>query len=279
MKKAMLDTAHGGRDPGATGPTGLQEKDVSLDMVKRVAGELGPVAEVRMTREDDRTLGPTLDADLQARADMANEWGADIFVSIHDNSSENRTAHGCEVWTSPGQTEADALAECIIKAMEAALPEMSFRKDLTDGDSDKEERFAVLVRTNMPSVLIELGFISNPTEEGLLKNETFKARAARAIAEGIAGYLGVQLPDKSEGGNEVMSEQWELDVLKEAEQLGLIQPGVHQPGEQPTKAFVLAVTLNRCKNCTKHLDSEIKLRELRQGVSDLATRAASLAAK
>lgn len=244
MKKAMLDTAHGGRDPGATGPTGLREKDVSLDVVRLVAEELSPAAEVRLTREDDRALGPTLDEDLQARADMANEWPADIFVSIHDNSSENRAAHGCEVWTSPGQTDADALAESIIRAMEAALPEMTMRKDLTDGDSDKEERFAVLVRTWMPAVLIELGFISNPTEEEYLRNESFKAKAARAIAEGIAGYLGAPLPDKSEGGNEAMPEEWELNVMKEAEETGLIQPDMHQPGETPTKAFVLAVTLN-----------------------------------
>lgn len=193
-KRIMEDPGHGGRDPGAIGPTGVQEKVITLAIARKVAEILKPVADVRLTREDDRAMGPSLNADLQARADMANSWGADCFVSIHCNSSANRSVSGCEIYTSPGQTKADALAESIIKSMEAALPELIFRKDLTDGDSDKEAAFAVLMRTKMPAVLIELGFISNPAEEALLENPAFQGRAARGIAEGVAKYLGVQLP-------------------------------------------------------------------------------------
>ena len=194
-KKVTGDPGHGGKDPGAIGPTGTQEKAITLAVSKMVADLLKPVVEVKLTREDDRALGATVNADLQTRADMANSWGADVFFSIHCNSAVDRNAHGGEVYTTPGQGQADVLAESIIKAMEKGLPELSFRKDTTDGDSDKEAKFAVLTRTKMPAVLIELAFISNPAEEALLKNPEFQARASRAIAEGIAGYLGLQLPE------------------------------------------------------------------------------------
>lgn len=193
-KKAMLDPGHVGHDSGAVGLTGLQEKDITLPVARKVADILRPVMEVKLTREDYRARGLTLNADLTDRADVANEWGADIFVSFHCNASENRTAHGCEVWTSPGQTGADALAEAIIKALEAEFPNIVTRKDLTDGDSDKEARFAVLTRTWMPAALVELAFISNPTEEAMLEGPAYQDRAARAVAQGIADYLGLQLP-------------------------------------------------------------------------------------
>lgn len=207
LYKIADDPGHGGWDSGAIGPTGVQEKVVTLSVARMLAEVLRSEAEVRLTREDDRGLGPTEDADLQARVNMANNWGADIFVSIHCNSAKDRSAHGCEVWTTPGQTQADALAESIIRAMEAALPELTFRKDYTDGDSDKEANFAVLTRTKMPAVLIELAFISNPTEEALLESPAFQARAAMAIAKGIANFLGVQLPVPEED-----IEIWQADM-------------------------------------------------------------------
>lgn len=194
LYKIVDDPGHGGHDPGSVGSTGVQEKVITLAVAKQLADILQSVAEVRLTREDDRALGETLSTDLTARANMANSWGADCFLSIHCNSAENRSAHGCEVWTSPGQTQADVLAECIIRAMGKEFPDMTFRRDMVDGDSDKEARFAVLMRTCMPAALIELAFISNPTEEVMLESPSYQARAARAIAEGTAAYLGMQLP-------------------------------------------------------------------------------------
>lgn len=194
MAKGMFDPGHIGHDSGAIGPSGLQERDVTLPVAKKVADILRQVMETRLTREDDKPQRLTLNADLKDRADSANDWGANFFVSMHCNSSVNRTAHGCEVYTSRGQTGADVLAECIIKAMEAEFPDMTFRKDYTDGDSDKEAGFAVLTRTLMPAVLVELAFISNPTEEALLESSAYQDRAAQAIARGIADYLGIKLP-------------------------------------------------------------------------------------
>lgn len=193
-KKVVIDPGHGGRDPGAVGPTGTQEKVITLAVGKMVAEILAPVADIQLTRGSDIALGVNLNADLQARADMANFWDADVFVSIHTNSAENRAAHGAEVYTTPGQGQADVLAESIVRAMEDALPELAFRKDIADGDSDKEARLAVLTRTRMPAVLVELAFISNPREGALLENPIFQARAALAVAQGVCGYLGVKLP-------------------------------------------------------------------------------------
>lgn len=194
MKKIMLDPGHGGRDHGAVGPTGVQEKVITLAVAKQVADILWSVAEVKLTREDDRALGVSLASDLKARSKLANTWGADCFVSTHCNSAENRAAHGCEVWTSRGQTQADVLAECIIRALEAEFPDITFRKDYSDGDGDKESKFAVLMQTKMPAALVELAFISNPAEEAMLESHAYQDRAAQAIAEGIADYLGLQLP-------------------------------------------------------------------------------------
>lgn len=194
MKKIMIDPGHGGHDPGAIGPTGVQEKFITVAVAKLMVDILKPVAEVRLTRDTDIALGSTEENDLQARVNAAHNFGADIFISIHCNSVISRAAHGCEVWTSPGQTAADAMAESIVKSLESGLTELSVRKDMSDGDSDKEARFAVLTRTRMPACLVELAFISNPTEEALLESGTFQKRAARAIAEGIAEYSGLQMP-------------------------------------------------------------------------------------
>ena len=72
-------------------------------------------------------------------------------------------------------------------------------------------------------------------------------------------------------GEKPVMEQWKLDALKEAEELGLINKGVHNPEDVPDKAFVLAVTLNRCKNCEKYINAEIKNREVRQGISNIVS--------
>ena len=193
-KKVVHDPGHVGHDSGAVGPTGVQERDIALPVARGVADILQPVMEVRLTREDDRSRWLTLNADLTDRADAANDWGADCFISIHCNAAADGTAHGCEVWTSRGQTGGDILAEAVLQSLRAEFPDMTFRMDMADGDSDKEAGFAVLARTRMPAALVELAFISNPTEEAMLESQAYQDRAARAIAQGIADYLGVQLP-------------------------------------------------------------------------------------
>ena len=187
--KVVIDPGHAGRniDPGAVnGSTGLQEADVALVISRQVANYLLNVGyEVKLTRtewEQEET------DDLSYRTALANDWGADIFISLHCNSAANESAEGYEVWTSPGQTEGDRLATCIYKQIAAEFPDRAGRTDYSDGDPDNESRFYVLVYTDAPACLVEMAFISNDEEAALLANAAWWDRYARAIARGVTDY-------------------------------------------------------------------------------------------
>ena len=189
--RIVIDPGHAGRniDPGAVnGSTGLQEADVALVISRQVANYLLNVGyEVKLTRtewEQEET------DDLSYRTALANDWGADIFISLHCNSAANESAEGYEVWTSPGQTEGDRLATCIYKQIAAEFPDRAGRTDYSDGDPDNESRFYVLVYTDAPACLVEMAFISNDAEAALLADAEWKDRYARAIARGVTDYFG-----------------------------------------------------------------------------------------
>lgn len=188
MKKLMLDPGHGGRDPGAIGHGGLEEKRVVLDLCEEIRDRLRGVMQVSMTRHGDEFV------ELGQRATLANIDEADYFVSIHCNAAENRGARGFEVWTSPGKTGADPLATEIFRAMECSDPSAPARKDLGDGDVDKEARFTVLVKTEMPAVLVEVGFLTNYMDESMLGDDYELSRIAGAITEGILKHAGLGAP-------------------------------------------------------------------------------------
>lgn len=188
MKKVVLDPGHGGPDPGAIGPTGVQEKVVSLAIARKVSEILAPVAQVKLTRERDEALGFNTTADLEARARIANEFGADCFISIHCNAAKDPKAQGTETYHFPGS----GLGRKLAQAIQARLVSELQRPDR----GVKEARYLVLRETRIPACLVELAFISNPTEEALLENPDFQAWTALAIAQGVADFLGVQLPDK-----------------------------------------------------------------------------------
>jgi N-acetylmuramoyl-L-alanine amidase len=188
VKKIMIDPGHNGdKDPGAIGPTGAHESIITLAVAKQVAEILKPVAEVRLTRDSDIALGASQSADLTARANLANAWGADCFVSIHCNAAENRAAVGTEVFCYTLKGSGYELAKTVHDCMVPSL-------GLIDRGV-KAANFAVVRQTKMPACLVELAFISNATEEARLESSAFQRRAARAIAKGVAGYLGLQLPD------------------------------------------------------------------------------------
>ena len=188
--KVVIDPGHAGRniDPGAVnGSTGLQEADVALVISRQVANYLLNVGyEVKQTRtewEQEET------DDLSYRTALANDWGADIFISLHCNSAANQSAEGYEVWTSPGNTLGDKLATCIYGQIAAEFPDRAGRTDYSDGDPDKESRFYVLVHTDAPACLVEMAFISNDAEAALLANAAWQDRYARAIARGVTDYF------------------------------------------------------------------------------------------
>lgn len=213
MKKVMIDPGHGGKDPGAIGPTGAYEADVNLLVAKKVAVLLQPVVSAGLTRKTDIGLGSSVSADLIARSNMANQAGADVFVSIHCNSAVDATAHGTETHCYPGSVKGAVLAQCLQDRLVPAL-------GLTDRGT-KESNFAVLRQSKMPAALVELAFISNSVEEKLLQSEDFQDRAALAIAQGICDFLGVRLPQQ---------EMVPLDEQRQSDDIKIVVFGKEFPG-------------------------------------------------
>jgi len=189
MLKFTGDPGHGGRDPGAIGPTGVQEKVITLAVAKKVADILRPIMSATLTRYADICLSENLSVDLTKRAELANFSLSDVFVSIHCNAATDPAAHGTETHCYPKSVRGKTLAGMIQSRLIPAL-------GLTNRGV-KESNFAVLRQSQMPAALVELAFISNPTEEALLESEAFQDRAALAIAQGICDFLGVVTPIQS----------------------------------------------------------------------------------
>ena len=185
--KTMIDPGHGGKFPGAVNDRlGLQEKTVALAYSLALRTQLLKAGHaVRMTREDDRHLAEDRGADLAIRVAIANAWVPDLFLSIHCNAAEAINANGIEVWTSPGETASDAAATAIYNSVLAAFPHKNFRKDMSDGNPDKESKFLVLTETRCPAVLIELGFLSNDMEAEWLDTDKTITEYVEALAMGI----------------------------------------------------------------------------------------------
>lgn len=191
--KVVIDPGHAGRnvDPGAVNSaTGLQEADIALIVSRRVESLLLAAGhEVKLTRTDWEQAETD---DLSYRTSLANDWGAELFVSIHCNSAASRGAAGYEVWTSPGDTLGDVLATFIFEQIAAEFPDRAGRTDLSDGDPDKESRFYVLVHTDAPASLVEMAFISNDEEAALLSDAAWQERYARAIVQGVTDYAALK---------------------------------------------------------------------------------------
>lgn len=177
MDDYIIDPGHGGIDPGAIGSTGLMEKDVTLKIALKVGKLLTDRGlHINYTRVDDKTLS------LSARANIANNSKAKYVVSIHINAAENKKATGTESFSFKEGTEGEKLAKSIndnlVKAI--GLPNRGV----------KVANFAILRETNMPAALTEVSFISNPSEEALLRDEAFIDKVAEGIARGMVEFKG-----------------------------------------------------------------------------------------
>ncbi|WP_170291841.1 N-acetylmuramoyl-L-alanine amidase [Heliobacterium mobile] len=190
MRKIICwDAGHGGRDPGAVGPNGTEEKNITLAVALQAAEFLQPVADSVFTRTEDVDFcgeSYSVNLDLQNRVQIANNSGANYFVSVHCNSADDARAKGTEsyCWQFGGQGE--KLAEALQKKMIATL-ELVNR-------GVKEANFYVLRNTVMPASLVELAFISNPSEEELLNDPEWQREAAWSLAAGVADFLGESIP-------------------------------------------------------------------------------------
>lgn len=178
----LIDAGHGGRDSGAVSQDGQTlEKDIALKVSLRVAEILQPFGNVALSRSDDTFLT------LSGRARKANKLGADL-LSIHCNAGGGR---GFEAFTSPGQTKSDPWATEILEELSESFPGRPIRKDLRDGDPDKEQRFTVLTRTKHSAVLVELGFIDTDEGRAFLTDSANQENLATAIARATLRHNGL----------------------------------------------------------------------------------------
>jgi len=230
LGKVVIDAGHGGHDQGTAGPTGLLEKDLVLDVALR----LGALLEQRMGSQVVYTRSTDVFVALEERTAMANAAKADLFLSIHANSSPLRNISGAETYylnftSSKVDLEVAArenasstksiheLRELIQKiALKEKLDESrefaarlqgtlagTWMKanDSARNRGTKKAPFVVLIGASMPSVLAEVGFLSNPRDEGLMKKADYRQKLAEALCRGIEQYAeslgGVEVAQRS----------------------------------------------------------------------------------
>lgn len=187
-KLIAIDPGHGGCDPGAIGPTGATEKSVTLRIsmeVKKLLEASG--AKVIMTRTTDVEVSPKKEnasdiEELQARCDVANKAKADVFVCIHMDSFSSREARGTTgYYYAKGTASSRRLASLIQSSVVRYLN--------TQSRGTKSCNFYVVRKTNMPATLVEIAFLSNPSEEKLLTSAAGVQKAAQGVADGIAEFF------------------------------------------------------------------------------------------
>lgn len=230
--RIVVDAGHGGHDTGTIGPHGLQEKDLVLDVALRLGKLIDQRmgAEVVYTRDDD-TFIP-----LETRTAIANKEEADLFISIHANSSDDESARGIETYYLNFTSSADALE---VASRENAVSEKSIHelqdlvkkialKDKIDESKEfagdvqkslysglsaknkglrdrgvKKAPFIVLIGANMPSILAEISFVSNPQDEKKLQTPEYRQKIAESLYRGMAKYVsglsGVKVASKLPG--------------------------------------------------------------------------------
>lgn len=219
INRIVLDAGHGGHDTGTIGPTGLMEKDLCLDVALRLGKIIQqklPGADIVYTRSDD-TFIP-----LEDRTRIANDAKADLFLSIHANSSPDHAARGIETYylSLRGSAEATEVAarenavsqesihdlEDIVKKI-ARTEKIDESKELAEDVQDslskriqktakpvknrgvRKAPFVVLIGADMPSILTEISFLSNPADEQLLKRPEHRQRVAEGLYAGVSEYL------------------------------------------------------------------------------------------
>jgi N-acetylmuramoyl-L-alanine amidase len=213
LQRVVIDAGHGGHDTGTIGPSGYTEKELVLDVARRlkdlIASRLG--TDVVLTRNDD-TFIP-----LETRTAMANQSEGDLFISIHANSGRNRTVRGVETYYLNITTSREALDVAMREnaASDRSIHEQqSLIKNIMLRDKVEESRelarviqksmaarpnsgvdrgvkqapFIVLIGASMPSILAEISFISNPQEEKLLKTAEYRQQIAESLFEGVRSY-------------------------------------------------------------------------------------------
>ena len=219
LRKVVVDAGHGGKDPGAIGVGGLKEKDIVLDIARRIKKDFEAAGvQVVMTRDTEDFVT------LADRTEIASKPDVDLFVSIHANANKTRRANGIEVYyagtlSKEDQSEDQRLANerkiCSLYNMRSDIRDIkdivtdmlyTYKRAFSPGLSDavsrglenelprqsrgsKPERFFVLRNTLIPAVLVEVGFVTNPKEATLLKDNSFRQRMADSITKSVLRFV------------------------------------------------------------------------------------------
>ena len=228
VEVVVIDAGHGGKFPGAH-YGGVYEKDLTL----KVALKLGKLVEEGMpgvkvvyTRTADRTLGADLAADLQARADIANKAGGDLFISIHANAAPRATGvRGVETLIM-GESSKEAIVRAYIQNLQFTYGEysMAFARCIQNSylkagrhsRGIKPQLLRVLYATDMPGVLTEIGFMSNQQELAYMKSDRGQNEIARSLYQAIRNYSAYVLGTR----------------MAEEEQAAAAKPAAEQPAEK-----------------------------------------------
>ncbi|HQR37479.1 MAG TPA: N-acetylmuramoyl-L-alanine amidase [Blastocatellia bacterium] len=207
----VLDPGHGGQDTGTIGPGGLAEKDVCLDIARRLRASLRaelPGVEIIMTRDSDRFVS------LEERTAIANARNADLFISVHANASQQSSASGVETFVLDPSAAPQAAQPAKEKDPSQAYARVTFASQFAESralagyvqgslvrgisaksPSSAKDRgikhasFAVLRGARMPSILAEVSFVSNPDDENRLRTPAFRQKIAASLTAGIRGYV------------------------------------------------------------------------------------------
>jgi len=218
LKKVVIDPGHGGNDPGALSRSGLREKNVNLDIAKKLSALLrAEGVQTVLTRSTDKFIP------LSSRVSIANRSGADLFISIHSNAARSRSLSGFEVYYVAPSVSDSKRAAFTARSTSLNLKDTVFSSDtqdlkaiiwdmiytnsraesielarslcrIMDSNIDanilgvKNARFQVLKGITMPGILVEVGFLSNANEERLLRTDAYREKLAVGILEGIRDY-------------------------------------------------------------------------------------------
>jgi N-acetylmuramoyl-L-alanine amidase len=220
VHRVVIDAGHGGHDTGAIGPSGVREKDITLQIAQRIRDKLNtelPSVEVIMTRDDDRTLA------LQDRTNTSNAAAADLFISVHCNASPSRKVRGVETYflnitndkyeMKLAARENAELGEGSISDLDFILADLAMKSNVDDSVrlgrsvqksimtklhktwSDvpdlglKHALFFVLMGNKMPSILVETSFLSNKQEEKRLSSPEYQDTIADGVVDGVRAFV------------------------------------------------------------------------------------------
>jgi len=192
-KVIVVDPGHGGIDPGVVGKSGALEKDINLAVGKRLAANLGQAgAMVLMTRETDTDLSDPSTVgvmakkreDLKRRVALANDHKADLYISVHVNSFPSADRRGAQTFVQPKSAESKKAAQFIQMELSSLLKN-------TDRLTNEVD-FYITRNTSMPTVITEIGFMTNDSEEKLLQDLAYQGKVAWAIYAGAVKYFAQQ---------------------------------------------------------------------------------------